>query len=31
MLIKAVPDPEQYGRVWDKYVSVLSGEYEMNE
>ncbi len=31
MLIKAVPDPAQYGRVWEKYVSVLNGEYAMNE
>jgi len=30
MLIKAVPDPAQYGGVWEKYVAVLSGEYEMN-
>ena len=31
MLIKAVADPEQYGKVWDKYVAVLNGEYAMNE
>jgi acyl-CoA dehydrogenase len=31
MLIKAVPSPEQYNRVWEKYVSVLNGEYAMNE
>jgi acyl-CoA dehydrogenase len=31
MLIKAVPNPEQYGRVWEKYASVLNGEYAMNE
>ncbi|MRR07762.1 MAG: hypothetical protein EG828_12670 [Deltaproteobacteria bacterium] len=31
MLIRAVPDPEQYNRVWDKYVAVLAGEYAMNE
>jgi acyl-CoA dehydrogenase len=31
MLIKAVPDPAQYNRVWEKYVSVLNGEYAMNE
>ncbi|HOM29876.1 MAG TPA: acyl-CoA dehydrogenase family protein, partial [Deltaproteobacteria bacterium] len=30
MLIKAVPAPEQYQRVWEKYVSALNGEYEMN-
>ena len=31
MLIKAVPNPEQYNKVWEKYVSVLNGEYAMNE
>ncbi|MFO7712756.1 MAG: acyl-CoA dehydrogenase family protein [Dehalococcoidia bacterium] len=31
MLIKAVPDSEQYGRVWDRYVSILNGEYAMSE
>jgi len=31
MLIKAVPDSEQYNRVWQRYVSVLNGEYAMNE
>jgi len=31
MLIKAVPDPEQYGGVWDRYVSILNGEYAMSE
>jgi acyl-CoA dehydrogenase len=31
MLIKAVPSPEQYNKVWEKYVSVLNGEYAMNE
>jgi acyl-CoA dehydrogenase len=31
MLIKAVADPDQYGRVWDKYVFALNGEYAMNE
>jgi len=31
MLIRAVPDPEQYDRVWQRYVSVLNGEYAMNE
>jgi acyl-CoA dehydrogenase len=31
MLIKAVPDSEQYNRVWERYVSVLNGEYAMNE
>jgi acyl-CoA dehydrogenase len=31
MLIKAVPNSEQYNRVWEQYVSVLNGEYAMNE
>ena len=31
MLIKAVPDSEQYNRVWQRYVSVLNGEYAMND
>jgi acyl-CoA dehydrogenase len=31
MLIKSVPNPEQYGKVWEKYVSTLNGEYAMNE
>jgi acyl-CoA dehydrogenase len=31
MLIKAVPNSEQYDRVWQQYVSVLNGEYAMNE
>jgi acyl-CoA dehydrogenase len=31
MLIKGVPSPEQYNRVWEQYVSVLNGEYAMNE
>jgi acyl-CoA dehydrogenase len=31
MLIKAVPNPEQYNSVWQQYVSVLNGEYAMNE
>jgi len=31
MLIKAVPSPEQYDTVWEQYVSVLNGEYAMNE
>jgi acyl-CoA dehydrogenase len=31
MLIKVVPSPEQYNRVWETYVSVLNGEYAMNE
>ena len=30
MLIKAVANPEQYNKVWEKYVFVLSGEYQMN-
>ena len=29
MLIKPVADPKQYTGIWDKYVSKLSGEYEM--
>jgi acyl-CoA dehydrogenase len=31
MLTKAVPNPAQYNRVWEQYVSVLNGEYAMNE
>ncbi len=31
MLIKAVADPEQYNRVWERYVSILNGEYAMTE
>jgi len=31
MLIKAVPNSEQYDGVWQQYVSVLNGEYAMNE
>jgi acyl-CoA dehydrogenase len=31
MLIKAVANPEQYNKVWEKYVATLSGEYAMNE
>jgi acyl-CoA dehydrogenase len=31
MLIKAVSNSEQYNKVWEKYVSVLNGEYAMNE
>jgi acyl-CoA dehydrogenase len=31
MLIKAVPNPEQYNKVWEKYVISLNGEYAMNE
>jgi len=30
MLIKAVPDNDQYNQVWEKYVFALNGEYEMN-
>jgi len=30
MLIKPVADPAQYNTVWEKYVSALNGEYEMN-
>jgi acyl-CoA dehydrogenase len=31
MLIKAVPNPEQYNKIWEKYVFALNGEYAMNE
>jgi len=31
MLIKAVPNPEQYNSLWQQYVSVLNGEYAMSE
>jgi acyl-CoA dehydrogenase len=31
MLIRAQGDDAQYDRVWKKYVSVLNGEYAMNE
>lgn len=31
MRIKAVPDTDQYQRIWEGYVSVLNGEYAMNE
>jgi len=31
MLIKAVANPEQYNKVWEKYVATLSGEYAMTE
>jgi acyl-CoA dehydrogenase len=31
LLIKAVGDEAQYGRVWEKYVLALNGEYQMNE
>ncbi|NMD41056.1 MAG: acyl-CoA dehydrogenase [Deltaproteobacteria bacterium] len=31
MHIKAAANPEQYNKVWEKYVSVLNGEYTMNE
>jgi acyl-CoA dehydrogenase len=30
MEIRAVPDQEQYERVWERHVIVLDGEYEMN-
>jgi acyl-CoA dehydrogenase len=30
MLIKAVPDMEQYNKIWKDYVLSLNGEYEMN-
>ncbi len=31
MLIKAVANPEQYNKVWEKYVATLNGEYAMAE
>lgn len=31
MLIRPVPNPEQYTRVWEQYVAVLNGEYAMSE
>jgi acyl-CoA dehydrogenase len=31
MLIKAIANPEQYNKVWEKYVATLSGEYAMTE
>jgi len=31
MMIKSQGDETQYNRVWEKYVSVLNGEYAMNE
>ena len=31
MLIKAVPNLEQYNKIWEKYVFALNGEYAMNE
>ena len=31
MLIKAVPNPEQYNKIWEKYVFALNGEYAMSE
>jgi acyl-CoA dehydrogenase len=31
MLIKPVPNLEQYNRVWEQHVAVLNGEYAMNE
>ena len=30
MLIRAVPDHEQYTRLWKHYVAALNGEYAMN-
>jgi len=30
-MIKSQGDETQYNRVWEKYVSVLNGEYAMNE
>ena len=30
MLIRAVPDHEQYTRLWERYVAALNGEYAMN-
>jgi acyl-CoA dehydrogenase len=31
MQVKAVPDPDQYNRVWEAYVFPLNGEYAMSE
>ena len=31
LLIKAVANPDQYNKIWEKYVSTLNGEYEMND
>jgi acyl-CoA dehydrogenase len=31
MLIRPVLDADQYNRVWERYVSILNGEYAMNE
>ena len=31
MLIRTVGDDEQVGRVWEKYVFPLNGEYQMND
>jgi hypothetical protein len=31
MLIKAVPAPEQYERIWQSNVLALNGEYRMND
>jgi acyl-CoA dehydrogenase len=31
MQIKPAPAPDQYNRVWENYVSILNGEYAMNE
>ena len=31
MLIRTVGDDEQLGRVWEKYVFPLNGEYQMND
>ena len=30
MIKKPVKDPERFNRVWDKYIAVLDGAYEMN-
>jgi hypothetical protein len=31
MLIRAVPAPEQYERIWKNWVLSLNGEYRMND
>jgi hypothetical protein len=31
MLIRAVPDPGQYERIWTNRVIPLNGEYRMND
>ena len=31
ILIRAVPAPEQYARIWKNWVILLNGEYRMND